>query len=158
MGRALPGRFEFTRNSVMKTFTVALTLLALTLSASAEEPTKDQASIGKLMRSIWDRPEAPLTVKPITVKDDYAIAGWTQDGRGGRALLHRIRKNKWAIHRCGGDNIKDLTTLKTLGLPAATAEQLISDENAAEKRLPAHLRKKFGSFQGLVGMKDHAKP
>lgn len=142
----------------MKTFTVTFTLLRLTLSTFAEEPTKDQASIEKLMRSIWDRPEAPLTVKPITIKDDYAIAGWTQDGRGGRALLHRIKKNKWAIHRCGGDNIKDLTTIKKIGLPAATAEQLISDEIAAEKLLPAHLRKKFGSFQGLVEMKDHAKP
>lgn len=120
--------------------------------ATAAEPTRDQAAISKLIHSIWDRPDSKLIVEPVTVVGDYAIAGWAQGEMGGRSLLHRERKSKWSVFRCGGDNIKDAATLTKLGIPADTAEQLIEQTIAAEKNVPKELRKKFSSFKGLVEM------
>ena len=65
--------------------------------------------------------------------------------------MHRL-ENKWTIHCCGGNNIQDLATLKTLGLLDKTVQQLITAEKEAETTLPADLRQKFSSFQGLTNM------
>ena len=138
----------------MKTFLTSVLALCAGFAIAAD-PSPDQASIEKLIRSIWDTHETPLTIKPITVVDDYAIAGWAKGEMGGRALLHRVKKHQWAIHRCGGDNIRDLKILQDVGLPHATATQLISAETDAEKGLPRDLRKKFSSFQGLIEMDNH---
>ena len=55
------------------------------LTASAAATDAEQAA--KAMRDIWDKPDAPLVVEPVVIEGDYALAGWVQLERGGRALL-----------------------------------------------------------------------
>ncbi len=45
-------------------------------------------AITAVLTARFDTPEAPLTVEPVTVQGKVAVAGWSQDGRGGRALPH----------------------------------------------------------------------
>lgn len=129
---------------------IAVTVFVVAASLQATEPSTDQTQIEKLMRSVWDRPDAPMIVQPISVVDDYAIAGWQQDTKGGRALLHRAEKGQWKVAGCGGKTIQEIGSLKSLGVPEATALKLLEMENAAEKTLPADVRKRLGSFNGLI--------
>ena len=64
-------------------------LVAVSSAALAQDTSHEQAEIRNLMRATWERPNAPLSVDPVVVHDGYAIAGWVQDERGGRALLRK---------------------------------------------------------------------
>lgn len=61
----------------------ALSALVLVTASQAQDLSHDQAAIKGLMRKTWERPSAPLSVDPVVVVDDHAIAGWIQDDRGG---------------------------------------------------------------------------
>ena len=79
-------------------------------AASAQAPTEEAIAIRALLTKTWDKPEAKLVADPIVVVDDYAIAGWTQGQRGGRALLRRIGK-AWSVVLCSGDPLKHAAAL-----------------------------------------------
>lgn len=51
----------------------------------------DPQQIEHVMKSMFDKPEAPLKVAPITVHGKFAVAGWIQGDQGGRAFLKRKR-------------------------------------------------------------------
>nr|WP_245278027.1 copper uptake system-associated protein [Rhizobium leguminosarum] len=38
---------------------------------------------------MFERPDKPLDIAPVVIQADWAIVGWRQDGRGGRALLKK---------------------------------------------------------------------
>lgn len=48
-----------------------------------------QEAIPTKMKVIFETADKPLTVGPVAVEGDWAVAGWTQEGRGGRALLKK---------------------------------------------------------------------
>lgn len=64
----------------------ALLLAAMPVAAMAED---DAGAIRHVMMATFDKPEAPLTVDPVTVRGDLTVAGWAQGDMGGRALLRR---------------------------------------------------------------------
>lgn len=67
-----------------------LVLFLASTTSAHEKPAAHGTSaqaIEQVMKAQFDKPEAPLTVVPVTVEGDYAIAGWIQHDRGGRALL-----------------------------------------------------------------------
>jgi hypothetical protein len=119
----------------------------------------DQAHITHLMKQQFDKPEAPLTVAPVVVKDDHAIASWAQGERGGRALLRRYR-GQWEISVCAGDGLTDPQVLQTAGLTSPQAQSLAKALAHAEARLPAAQRAKFSTFDGLLrlGAGGHHPP
>jgi hypothetical protein len=47
----------------------------------------DARSVEHVLKAQFDKPEAPLSVAPVSVEGNYAVAGWLQGARGGRALL-----------------------------------------------------------------------
>lgn len=105
--------------------------------------------ITTVMKQQFDRPGAPLTVDPVTIVGSYAIASWTQAGKGGRALLQRD-KDRWVISVCGGDGLTRADVLQTTGMGADAAQKLAKAVTAAESRLGADKRKLFASFEGMV--------
>jgi len=122
--------------------------------ATAESMEADE--VAHSMRAIWDRPEAPLVVGPVVIEGDYALAGWTQQARGGRALL-KLRDGKWQVHVCGGDGLKDIEALKMAGLSESAARRLIEAASMAEAKLPEETREKFASFgQNVLVNGEHA--
>jgi hypothetical protein len=113
--------------------------------------TADEPAISKLLHTTFDKPEAPLTVAPIVVAGNHAIAGWTQGDMGGRALL-RKKGQGWELILCAGDGIKSRDALAKAGIPLQDAAALERDLAAAEGKLsPQHVAM-FSRFEGMLMM------
>ena len=118
--------------------------------------------IRQTMRKQFETPEKPLTTDPIIVRNDWAIAAWQQDGRGGRVLLRKGPHGFEAL-LCSGDSLKDPAVLQTLGVDAADAKALTDQLATAEHSLDPTTVALFASFVGTVmldkaasGHADHA--
>lgn len=128
---------------------------SMPMEAQSADP---QQAIPAKMKAIFETADKPLTVAPIVVQGDWAIAGWTQDGRGGRALLKK-KADGWSIHLCSGDGLKQADALKTMGLSEADASALSAKLADAEARVDEKKLALFASFEGTVmveGAKDHS--
>jgi periplasmic copper chaperone A len=109
----------------------------------------DAHQIEHVMKAQFDKPEAPLQVAPVTVEGGFALAGWIQGDKGGRAFLRKA-DGKWSIAVCGGDGLKDAKNLVSAGMPPATASRLVKRTQEAEKKLPAERVKMFALFDGML--------
>jgi len=142
-------KMQLSRVMIARTFAALVMSMAL-LSAVGHTPAlADSAAIKSLMAATWDKPDARLLVEPVIVVDGYAIASWTQDKRGGRALL-RQENGKWMIVLCSGDPLKSATSIAEVGVPRATAEQLARLLKEAESILPPRQVALFSTFEGVV--------
>lgn len=138
--------------------TILAALLAITIhsnSCFAAPAGADEASISQLLHGMFDKPQETLSVEPIMVSGNHAIADWTQGEVGGRALL-RNHNGAWAIILCAGDGIRSKDALQKAGVPAADAERLESDMANAEAKLPPGKAAMFSRFEGLVMMDGDA--
>jgi hypothetical protein len=137
--------------SMMKAWIFCLTMCI----ANALAPTavmahgNDAHDISAAMKKQFDRPDAQLVVEPVTVVGDYAVAGWTQTGKGGRALLQKD-KHGWSISVCAGDGLTRADVLKTTGMSAGNADKLSKAVTAAESKLSKDKLQQFASFEGMV--------
>ena len=84
------------------------------VAASADQV----AAIRRLLSSTFEKPETRLLLDPIVVEENAALVGWIQGDLAGRAFL-RDRDGHWVITACGGDALKDASTLQRLGLSQA---------------------------------------
>lgn len=128
---------------------LALMLACGAGAAQTAHPNGDEPQIVALLRATFDRPEAPLSVEPVVVAGDHAIAGWVQDKRGGRALMRKVH-GKWTIHLCSGDPLKHADMLASTGIPADVAKSLADRLATAERALPGATVALFATFEGVV--------
>ena len=112
-----------------------------------EESEADTDAIIAIMKAQFDTPENPLSVDPVVVEGDNALASWAQGDKGGRALLAR-RDGQWQIVLCGGEDLRMPAFLGEHGVSAA--ETLSQMYNAAEDGLGADKVALSSSFQGVV--------
>jgi hypothetical protein len=115
--------------------------------AASEEQAIEK--IQKAMKHLFDKPQSSLTVNPVAIEGDHAVAGWTQEQRGGRALLH-LENQEWRITLCGGDGLVQADTLAQSGLSQAAAKRLAQKIRVAEARLSAAQRQQLSTFDGIV--------
>jgi ABC-type amino acid transport substrate-binding protein len=118
-------------------------------SHAVATPAKEAQGIVQAMKRQFDKPQSPLKVAPVVVEGDWALAGWLQDARGGRALLQK-RHGHWVIVVCGGDGLRQADALVYTGMTADMATALAKKLNVAENRLPADTLKQFASFEGML--------
>ena len=106
--------------------------LALVLMAggACRADTGGTAAIADLLHGLFDKPGVTLTISPVVVSGDHAIADWAQGDTGGRALLRR-KQGVWAVTLCAGDAIKSIQALRTAGVPEPDAIKLAQDLAAA---------------------------
>jgi len=124
--------------------------LAHEMHASASAHTMpDAQAIEHSMKKLFDKPDAPLAVAPVSIEGDYAVAGWIQSGKGGRALLKK-EKGQWSIYVCGGDGLKHASALVQTGMSITTADRLAKKVQLAEAKLSADQLKKLSMFEGVV--------
>ncbi|UXC20498.1 copper uptake system-associated protein [Comamonas squillarum] len=116
---------------------------------TSQEPSAIN-SIKHVMLSTWDRPETKLNINPVVIEGQYAIAGWTQGERGGRALLIRKPDGHWFVSVCGGDGLKEEKTLIMTGMEPVVARRLTNKVIRAESSLTPELRVQLASFEGIV--------
>ena len=121
-------------------------LIAFPFPSSAEEPAE---AIRQVMKATWDKPDNHLTVDPIVVSGDHAVADWSQGAMGGRALLRR-KEGHWLVWLCSGDSLKDAMTLHMTGIPLDVASGLAKALGAEEAKLPAERLAVFARFEGTV--------
>lgn len=128
------------------------------LRAETRPPNATHAIVA-VMKSQFDRPDAPLQVQPVAVVSGWALAGWQQGERAGRALLRHTPEG-WQIQLCGGAGLLDVTTLQQAGLPRPTAKVLSQRARRLEKSMPAAMRARMDAFEGLIsvraGMHSHS--
>ena len=122
---------------------------------AAAHAMTDAQAIEHNMKKLFDKPDAPLAVAPVTIEGDYAMAGWIQSGKGGRALLKK-EKGQWSIQVCGGDGLKKASALSQTGMPIATAERLVAKVQTAEAKLSADQLQKLSMFDGIVKVEPAA--
>lgn len=107
----------------------------------------DPEAITAILKAQFDTPENPLTVAPIVIEGDHALASWAQGDKGGRALLKR-GDGVWQIILCGGPDLRMPEFLTQHGVTAA--ETLSKLYNAAEDGLGADKVALSSSFEGVV--------
>ena len=122
--------------------------------APSAKPKSDNAAIRATLINRFDRPDAPLAVASIVVEANYAIASWTQDHVGGRALLRRDGQD-WVALLCAGKALKDIKTLGDAGVSQSSATVLVEKLTKAEAGLPSAQRDKYDAFQGIISLKDN---
>jgi hypothetical protein len=113
----------------------------------------DEDAVRHLLHATFDKPDDRLVVDPVVVAVNYAIAGWTQGGTGGRALL-RNAQGRWTLILCAGDGIRTAEALRQAGLPADAAATLAQMLARAEQAVPADRVAIFSRFEGLVRMDE----
>jgi hypothetical protein len=129
---------------------IALIGAVLTISAYAQH-RDDAGAVRQLLMQTFNKADAPLTVEPVTVEADIAVAGWAQGDMGGRALLKK-GDGKWILTLCGGDALKDAAALQHFGLTSKQAQRLSSSVIAAEGKLDPKIVERFSRFDGVVMM------
>lgn len=133
-------------------FLVLLIWLATVAAGCAlAQDDPESYAVRRLLMQTFDKPEAPLSVEPIVVEGDVAIAGWSQGQLGGRALLRR-KDGNWAITLCAGDALKQSAALEKLGLEKSRAEALAAHLSAAERQLAPSLLERFSRFDGMYAV------
>jgi hypothetical protein len=140
-----------TKNSLVS-FIGAVALMIFSTLAAAD-PKTDAQAIEYSMKAQFDKPNAPLKVFPITVNGVYAVAGWMQGNKGGRALL-KNEHGKWSIQVCSGDGLTKASTLEMTGMDKNAANKLAKAVAIAEKDLPPATLKLFASFEGMVNVQE----
>ncbi len=126
-------------------------------AAMAPAMTGDpMVDIEALLKAQFDTPENPLSVAPITVQGDVAIAGWSQNGIGGRAFLRKDDMG-WFVEVCAGKGLLMPEMLVGLGLSEADAGTLLASVNESEAMLGAEAIALFDSFDGelFIGREGH---
>jgi hypothetical protein len=134
--------------NMMAAFVVLVASVAVGL---AQPVGADAASIGQLLHGMFDKPNEALSVGPVVVSGDHAIADWTQGEMGGRALLRR-KQGAWSVTLCAGDAIKSSEALRTAGVPQPDAIHLAQALASAESSLAPERVAMFARFEGLVTM------
>ncbi|EJT02541.1 copper uptake system-associated protein [Rhizobium sp. CCGE 510] len=137
----------------MKKIIAVLACLLLASMASADNDPQQAIPAG--LKLMFETPDKPLDIAPVVVQADWAIAGWRQDGRGGRALLKKTHHG-WSIYLCSGDSLKDARTLEKIGLAANDAAGLAARLREAEAGLDPSALTLFSSFEGTVVMMNKA--
>lgn len=121
---------------------------------SCGENHSDEEQIRHLLSSTFDRADSRVNADPVVIADSYAIAGWTQGEKGGRALLRRER-GEWVVVACAGDSFKNAIALEASGVPKGDARRLAELQRIAEGGVSKERRRLFDSFGPVVGIEAH---
>jgi hypothetical protein len=115
-----------------------------------QPPSGDpQQLIPDVLRTMFETADKPLAIGPVAVHGLWAIAGWQQDGRGGRILLQN-GEHGWRPLLCSGDAIREADALAQAGVPADAATALAAAVKDAEAQADPKTLQAFASFEGTV--------
>jgi periplasmic copper chaperone A len=150
---ALRELIKIHRAILMLTLSVVAGTFAFSQTASAHD--MNEYNITMVMKSMFEKVDAPVTIAPISVEGDYAVAGWVQGGRGGRAFLQKF-KDQWAIAVCGGSGLTQASAMQSIGMKSIAATRLASAVVLAESKLDEDRRRLLDGFKGMVKVEQAA--
>lgn len=120
-------------------------------SAVVIADTAQQIAITEVIKQQWEKPNHPVLVPVVVVSNEFAIADWIQEPRGGRALL-RLNGGHWQALICGDNHLKQYKRLMDMGVPSTDAEKLIASLTQAETQLSLDQQTTINSFKGMVDL------
>lgn len=120
-------------------------MVSLCLATMAMAANDDASQIRTLIAHTYDKPDAKVDTRPVTVVGSYAVAAWRQGERGGRALLLK-KQGKWTVQLCSGKALRTVEGLTASRVPRFEAEELSRRVIAAESSLAAAERARFDAF------------
>lgn len=133
------------------------TLIGGITTASADKlVASDAAEITAVIKRTWEKPGAPIRVAPVSIAATYAVAGWIEGSRGGRALLKKGAA--WAVILCSGDGIRTADGLRAAGVPGDVATTLEQNITVNEAAMPVDDVAKFSMFEGSVPVEGGTHP
>lgn len=109
----------------------------------------DAEQIAGMLKLAFDRPEAPLTVEPVVISGDWAVAGWAQDSSGGRGLMKKDAQG-WFVLMWSGTAFRDAGKLMAAGDPNHDARSIAAMLEEEEGKLGAAATALFDGFEGMV--------
>lgn len=129
------------------------TLIGGVRTASADTlAARDATEITAVIKRTWEKPGAPIRVAPVSIAATYAVAGWIEGSRGGRALLKK--GTAWAVILCSGDGIRTADGLRAAGVPSDVANTLEQKIAESEATVPEDDVARFSLFEGSVPVED----
>jgi hypothetical protein len=131
----------------------ALSIICFLWAAPALAADAESSAVRKLLAEAYDKPGAPLTVEPVVIEGDAAIADWAQGDLAGRAYLKR-GAGGWRIALCAGDALKDAAALEKLGMSRQGAQLLATQLSVAEKKLDPEYLKRMSRFDGMIAVDE----
>lgn len=140
-------------------FLLGATLACITIFSSAAfltnviAQTANEIAITEIMKKQWNKPNNPLLVSPVVIIDNYAVAGWSQGHRGGRALL-KLHTGHWQVF-CGDASLKSVTVLEQSGLSHHEATQLANAVEKSEEIASSDQLSLLDTFRGVVKVDTH---
>lgn len=134
---------------MIKNILLAYSIMQMLMLSHTVLADQDAELIDHVIRQQWQKPQEQLDISPVVVEGNYAIAGWRQGERGGRALLRRDTHG-WAVLMCGGDDLTKSYLLQQTGMQATAADLLTQKLIAAEQLMSPQARKQFSIFEGMV--------
>ncbi len=111
------------------------------------------AAIQSVLTIMFETQDKPLDVGPVVSGNGWAVAGWRQDGRGGRVLLKHTGAG-WQVHALGGDSLKSAPALEAAGVPVNAAGNLEQSLALAEAALEPDAARLLGTFDGTVMLSE----
>lgn len=108
-----------------------------------------QKAIPMKLTAMFEPADNPLSVEPVVIEGNWAIAGGVQHGRSGRALLKRDGK-EWSVHPCRGDGPNQGQALRMMGLPENDASAIAAKLAVARKDIAPEKLALFAGFGGTV--------
>ncbi len=136
------------RNARLASAILAAALLA---SACGSAANKSEDAVADVLHTRFDKPGAELVVDPVAVEGAFAVAGWTQGDKGGRALLQKGGKG-WLLVLCGGESLRTMQGLIRLGVPQHQAVEIAKELAREEKNISPERLALMASFVGEVRM------
>lgn len=119
--------------------------LLFTSPALSAPATDQENAVAQAISRVYDTAQAKVHSRPVSISGSYAVAAWQQGEKAGRALLKQ-EKDGWQIMLCAGEQLRTVKGLREAGLPAATAKDLQSKIEHAERALTPALRAKLDAF------------
>jgi len=145
-------------------FFATLTVLCFSANSHSDNsgsasPTvhNDAHAIRAIINTTYDTPENKVTINPVVVEGDHAVASWIVAEKGGRVVMFRTPNNKWEIVLCSGKVVKEEKFLKETGIPDISARKLAINLAKEEAKLPAATIALFDSFSAIVRGAHHSR-
>jgi hypothetical protein len=125
---------------------MAMMLIAV-LAGCAASVGEEKAAIAHALQAKYGA-KGSVSVEPIVLRNDYAVADFVQGDIGGRAVLQK-HKGLWQVLTLTGQDARDAAYLVKIGVPQVEARALANMLVTSEKQVPEERLAKLDRYAAL---------
>jgi hypothetical protein len=126
---------------------VMTAILMAGLAACAASVAEEKTAIAQALQAKYGV-KSSVSVEPIVLRNDYAVADFVQGDIGGRAVLQK-HKGLWQVLVLTGQDARDAAYLVKIGVPQVEARALANMLVTSEKQVPEERLVKLDRYAAL---------